>query len=95
MTGWAEALDTFEERLRSYRRVLERGNAPEIHAWPPDDLTDADIPRALVPRAQALLAEAVELEAELSAARAAVQVPLSHARRRRPAPSRPSISTDL
>jgi hypothetical protein len=95
MTSWDAALDRFEERLASYRSVLDADAEPTVQSWPPDDLIDGGIPAHLRPRANALLAQALRLEAELSAARSALQLPPSHGRRRRPVLSRPRISTEL
>jgi hypothetical protein len=81
VTGWGEALDAFEQRLHDQRAALATGAVTVEPFRPPDGL--GTLPRDLEARASALLADALELEAELEAR-------LDAARPRNAPPARPA-----
>ncbi|MCU1375544.1 MAG: hypothetical protein JWO68_2830 [Actinomycetia bacterium] len=65
MTSWAATLDAYEARLVAQRAVLDEGEAGAVTPFvPPSGL--GPLPTDLGIRAQQLLAQAVDLEQELS-----------------------------
>lgn len=83
------ALDVFERRIAAQRGALDVGEAGELAPFePPGRL--GPLPPELVARAQALLAEATDVEAELAGALAHVGEDLAVVRRLAAAVGRPS-----
>jgi hypothetical protein len=65
MASWAAVLDDFEQRIAGQRAALDRDEPPTVEEFaPPSGL--APLPAALLPRAETLLRESVDLVAELA-----------------------------
>lgn len=77
---WALALDEFERRILEQRAALDIGEAGDVPAFVPRPDLGA-MPPELLSRAQALLAEAKDVEAELAGALAHVGQDLAMVRR--------------
>ncbi|MCU1487291.1 MAG: hypothetical protein JWN67_4037 [Actinomycetia bacterium] len=65
MSSWAVTLDDYEARLVAQRAALDAGGAGSLAPFvPPTDL--GPLPEPLAERARRLLADAVDLEQELT-----------------------------
>lgn len=67
MTGWDDVLDAFERRILEQRAALDVGDAGDVAAFVPQAEL-GPLPPALLARAETLLAEARDVEAELAGA---------------------------
>ena len=94
MTGWAAALDGFEENLAGYRALLTDDTGPMPGLWPPPELAGVPMPPDQAARARRLLAEARELEGRLVARRAELPALRGGGPNRRTTPH-PSFLTEL
>lgn len=94
MTGWAAALDEFEEHLQACRSLLDNDTDPDLRPWPPADLVAELLPGDLVERAQGLVYRATQLEYEILDRQASLPELRPPTRRHRN-PGLPTMSTEL
>lgn len=79
-TGWSEAIDAFATRLSDQRAALRAGEPDSVPPFaPPPSL--GPLPEHLRDRAEALVQEAAELQAEMSTALASTTRELQAVRR--------------